>query len=211
MPRHFTYSPIPAGFPILLGAAAGLLLHFARQGSPAALPLGLFGDEEVMPPEPSNQHALTIPTDLLLAGWRGLFPAERMMLVCGRTTKAGLTATSIRDVTGPAASASHVAACPELLAKALMDFEMSGGRLVAWLHSHPGVGSLATHPSTVDKRQDADLRRDFGDRLVGLIATRDGHVRVWGSAVAEGTVAVQLEGRGIEPMEGEDHVYRLAL
>jgi proteasome lid subunit RPN8/RPN11 len=164
-----------------------------------------------LPEAEKADDRIIIPTDLMFAAWRQLFPAERMLVFGARQTKEGICVTSVSDVTEPRPSVAHVRACPERMATALIDFERTGAHLGVWVHSHPGEGSLATFPSDIDLNQDKDLRRHYSNQLIGIIAVRDGWLRVWGEAVKQARVRVQWSGRGIEPHPGEDHVYRLAL
>jgi proteasome lid subunit RPN8/RPN11 len=164
-----------------------------------------------LPPVEEEDDRIIIPTDLMFAAWRQLFPAERMLVFGARQTKRGVRITSLSDVTEPKPSAVHVRACPERMATSLIDFERTGAHLGVWVHSHPGEGSRATFPSEIDLNQDKDLRQHYSDRLIGIIAVRDGWLRVWGEAIRQGRVRVHWIGRGIEPHPGEAHVYRLTL
>ncbi len=208
MSGHFHYVPIPAPFPRMLNAAGRYLQERARP-VPCA-PLGLC-DETLEAATVTSVSEVVIPTDLLIAAWRQLFPAERMVFLSGHRLGQSTRLTSVRDVTGSTRSDAYVKACPNLLRESLLDFEAAGAPVAAWLHSHPGQGRGATHPSGIDWRQDAALRQDYGPRLVGLIATVDGWLRGWGQALADGTVHIRLEGRGISEVSGEPHVYRLAV
>ena len=172
-------------------------------------PLGLADTDNVPAEQPPPKTVL--PTDLLIASWRSLFPAERMMFLAGRRIGGAICATSVRDVTGSDRSRGHVTASPGILHEALMDWQAAGAHVIGWLHSHPGTGVSATYPSETDWRQDADLRSVFGDSLIGLIATHDGCLRVWGRAVTPDLDAATLfDGRGIAAAEASN-VFRLAL
>lgn len=206
MKTYPAYQPIPALVPQWLDAA-GCFLRERAQGIPER-PLGLISshaaDDEV--PQPT----LVVPTDLLIAAWRQLFPAERMLLIAGRRRGGVVYATSLRDVTGESRSVVYVKASAALLHEVFLDWEATGAHLVGWIHSHPGVGPLASQPSQIDHRQDRDLRASYGDRVVGLIVTQDGWLRVWGQAVDDRSVRLQLQGAGIAPAR-MCHVYRLAV
>jgi proteasome lid subunit RPN8/RPN11 len=158
-----------------------------------------------------DEHRIVIPTDLMFAAWRQLFPAERMFIFGARQTKRGIRATSLADVTEPRPSVVHVRACPEKMATTLIDLERTGAHFGVWVHSHPGEGSRATFPSVIDLNQEKDLRRHYSDRLIGIIAVRDGWLRVWGEAIKSDRVRVHWSGRGIEAHSGEAHVYRLTV
>jgi len=160
---------------------------------------------------PPAHGRVVIPTDLMFAAWRQLFPAERMLVFGGRTTRKGVRVSNLSDVTEPAPSAAHVRACPAKLATALMDLDRAGAHLAVWVHSHPGEGARATHPSATDLHQDRDLRRDYSARLVGIIVVRDGWLRLFGEAVDRRDSRVVWLGSGIEEVRGERHVYRLAI
>lgn len=170
-------------------------------------------------PSPKRSKRLTrtsppriiIPTDLLMAAWRQLFPAERMVIFGGRADGEDVLVTSYVDVTEPKPSAVHVRACPQRLAQALIDFERTGAHLALWLHSHPGEGPRATYASRIDRDQEESLRHHYSQRLVSLIAVRDGYVRVWGQAPAQGVVAVQFNGTGLETDPEDQNVHRLTL
>ena len=154
-------------------------------------------------------QAVFFPTDLMVTAWRQLFPAERMIVFGGRTTSLGVRITSATDVTEPRPSAVHVYACPERMTRTLMDFEHTGAHLAIWMHSHPGEGPRSTYPSATDLKQEKELRRHYSQRLVNIIAVRDGWLRLWGPAVENGVVKVQWLGDGIESQPGDTHVYRV--
>ncbi len=207
MCRRPTYTPMPTLRRRAL-QSAGMFLMRQSKGRPRLLRLDL---DRPTPKESAPALDLVVPTDLIIAAWRGLFPAERMTFLGGSKTGAQIRVSSSWDVTGANRSVVHVTASSALLARTLLDFEASGVRVAAWLHSHPGRGPTATHPSQIDWRQDADLRRDFGDCIVGFIATEDGYIRAWGHALSQGLVKLTFQGSSIEFIPGESHVYRLAL
>src|SRR5947208_3594305 len=92
-------------------------------------------------PAERDDRPIIIPTDLMFAAWRQLFPAERMIVFGARQSKRGVRVTSLSDVTEPRPSVVHVRACPERMATSLIDFERTGAHLGVWVHSHPGEGS----------------------------------------------------------------------
>lgn len=174
--------------------------------------------EPTAPAPPQTQHVslepgnrVVISTDLMFAAWRQLFPPERMVVFGGRSTQSGVSVTSLWDVTEPRPSSGHVRAAADKLGVALVDFERTDTHLAVWLHSHPGEGLRATHPSITDRNQDRDLRLNYSQRLVGAIAVRDGWLRLWGEAIDRGQAQVEWLGRGIEPVTGEPNVFRLSL
>ncbi|MFA5897627.1 MAG: hypothetical protein WC829_00805 [Hyphomicrobium sp.] len=154
---------------------------------------------------------MVIPTDLMFASWRQVFPAERMVVFGGRHTPAGVRVTSVADVTEAKPSAVHVRADSVRMTNSLIDFERTGAHFAVWMHSHPGQGPACTHPSDIDLNQERDLRRHYSDRLVNIIVVRDGYLRVWGQAINEGTVVVRWRGTGIIQHPGEPNVFRLDL
>jgi hypothetical protein len=157
------------------------------------------------------QPTVIVPTDLMFAAWRQVFPPERMVLFGGRKIAHGIQVTSVVDVTGPQASVAHVRACPALLAQGLRDFDRTGVHLAVWMHSHPGEGITATYPSSIDVTQERDLRRHYSDKLISVIAVRDGWLRVWGRAIEDATVSVGWSGQGIERHPEAPNVYRFKL
>lgn len=179
--------------------------------SPAITELGLRADAYRRTRRPASEPCVTIPTDLLFSAFRQLFPAERM-LVCGAIrSRHHIRLSSVVDVTEASPSPVHVRACPARLAQALIDFEHTGSHLALWLHSHPGTGALATHPSDIDLNQERQLREHYASHLLCAIATRDGHLRLWGHAIQSGLVSVRWRGRGVQPLRENSHVYKLDL
>jgi proteasome lid subunit RPN8/RPN11 len=138
-----------------------------------------------------------------------LCPPERMAVVAGVSIAPRLTrATAVFDVTAlDTASPVHVRADKGKMTEALISMEATGAQLVAWVHSHPGSGAVATHPSRVDRDQYADWRTDFPE-LTAAVVTQDRHVRFFGDAVTKGTTRISIEGPGVQRLE--EHVYRLA-
>ena len=161
--------------------------------------------------ELDSTSRLVIPTDLMFAGWRHLFPAERMLIFGGHKTARGIRVTSFSDVTESKPSAIRVRACPDRMARALIDFERTGAHLAVWMHSHPGEGPRSTHPSSIDLKQEDDFRQHYSDRLVCIIAVQDGWCRHWGQTIERGDVRIDWRGQGVDDHTGEPHVYRLKL
>lgn len=153
--------------------------------------------------------SVVIPTDLMLAAFRHLFPAERMVMLAGRRLGNRVTLTSFADVTERTPSAVHVRACPQKLAQALLDFERCGAHLALWLHSHPGTGALATHPSDIDRSQERLLRDHYSNQLLSAIAVADGHLRFWGGTPAD-RASLIWEGTGVYSCPHNHDVYKLA-
>ena len=199
------YTHIPAPLPRLADAVGRSLCEWAV--GPSDRPLGL--ERVVAEDRPEGQH-LVLHTDLIVGAWRQLFPAERMLIIGGRRQGARVHATSLRDVTGDNHSRAYVKASPVRLHEALMDWESTGAHVVAWIHSHPGMGPLASHPSDIDRRQDLEWSATYGNHVLGMIATQDGWLRLWGKAIERPDFHVDLQGRGIVRTEAS-HVYRLAV
>jgi len=207
--RRYCYMPMPTLRRCAMRSIGTRLLRRSRRADAAEfLELNLDTTE---PKESTLATELLIPADLIVAAWRSLFPAERMMLLGGSRSGEMTRVSSSWDVTGLDRSVVHVKASSTLLGRTLLDFEASGVHMLAWLHSHPGRSSMATHPSQIDWRQDADFRRDFGSRVVGFIVTEDGYLRAWGRALDEGSIKLTFEGSSVESIPGEAHVYRLAV
>ena len=160
---------------------------------------------------PSGAQRIVVPTDLMFAAFRQLFPAERMVIFGGRTSHEITRVTSVWDVTEASPSAAHVRAATEKLTTALLDFDRASAHWALWMHSHPGEGARATHPSSTDLAQDRDIRAHHSSNLVGIIAVRDGWLRLFGSALEGGHVQIVWRGRGIVSSPENPHVFRLTL
>jgi hypothetical protein len=158
-----------------------------------------------------GEHGRTcyVPAETLIPACRQLFPPERMGVLGGRWIAGRFLLTAMFDVTGRADHV-YVKADPAALGRALVAFDRAGVELAAWVHSHPGSGPAATTPSGIDRQQYANWTRDFGTRLVGFIAVRDGYVRAWGDAIDTGRVQLVILGDGVEGVEGHRHVYRVS-
>lgn len=151
---------------------------------------------------------ILVPTDVLFQAYAGLFPAERMMVTAGRRTDENANLSATFDVTGDH-HGGHVRADPQRLARALISMEFSGTYLAAWIHSHPGLGPSATHPSGTDVKQQSDWLRDYTPQLLGVIMVADGWLRFWGPAIERGQVELQFLGTGIQKGDSDEHVFRL--
>lgn len=200
------YAPIPALLPRVVEGIGRSLQEWATATPERPLRLLEYAAQSPV----SRDLQLRIHTDLIIAAWRQLFPAERMLLLGGRRQGDASQATSFRDVTGEKRSRAYVKASASLMHEALMDWEAAGAHVVAWIHSHPGSGPQATHPSEIDRHQDRDLSEAYGTRVLGVICTHDGWLRLWGDAIDRGRVHIQLVGRGLLRTE-QHNVYRLAI
>src|SRR5262245_14264983 len=154
-----------------------------------------------------EKRRVVITEDLLLECYNYLFPAERMLVVSGRRTGCTTRLTDIFDVTGDQ-SGGHVKANPGLLQKALIQMDQSDAFLAAWLHSHPGFGPTATHPSPIDLRQEQDWLAHYPN-LLNIIVVEDRWVRFWGTKLESGRIEVELLGRGVITENKHGNVYRL--
>jgi hypothetical protein len=161
--------------------------------------------------EQERRRTVLVPTDLILNAMPMLFPPERMLIASGRTVLGRMTLGSLYDVTssGPGTHRAHVEADPNLLGRALINFDLAGVELGAWIHSHPGHGPLATMPSSIDLAQYAAWTHDFSADLMCMIMTQDGFLRIWGCAFETGRLRVDFCGNGITTVGGHRNVYRL--
>lgn len=78
----------------------------------------------------------------------------------------------------------------------------SGHTLVALLHSHPGSGIDANHPSSVDLK--TQRLWEIGSRLVGGIWTRDGFLRWYAVNIA---FTIDIVGHHLERIDA--HLFKL--
>jgi hypothetical protein len=159
--------------------------------------------------ERPRQRKVVVSSELLFELQLSLFPAERMYVVAGRRRGATATLTAAFDVTGEFSGAS-VRAEPNLLGRALVAMELSGSYLAAWIHSHPGRGALATAPSSIDLRQQADWLRHYTPDLVSAIFVEDGWIRFWGPAVEAKRVELAVIGDGVLEEARDQHLWRLS-
>ncbi len=137
-----------------------------------------------------------------------LFPAERMVVGAGRRSTGTVTVDALFDVTG-IASPGGVKADPSLLGQALIAMSQSGTYFALWIHSHPGSGPGATHPSNIDLRQHADWLKNYSPDLVSAIMVADRYFRLWGTALETGAISVCITGDGVVPVSAREHIYKL--
>ena len=71
------------------------------------------------------------------------------------------------------------------------------------IHSHPGGGAAATCPSGIDKNHHRRLEVG-GYKALGIIMTRDGHVRFYTHKMS---FTVDVVGRDVDQID--DHVFKL--
>jgi hypothetical protein len=89
------------------------------------------------------------------------------------------------------------------LTAALSMLSDRGFVLQGTIHSHPGAGPGATHPSGIDRNHHRRLEVG-GYTALGIIMTRDGHLRFY---THEMPFEVQVVGRDVDQVER--HVFRL--
>jgi proteasome lid subunit RPN8/RPN11 len=186
-------------------------LYFARRSLLEGLRLISLADERLSKMDHIKIHQevvqIDVPSDLLLQCFQTLFPAERMAVVSGRRTSAGvITLGTLFDVTGVATS-GHVNANPDALARALIAMDRSGTFLAGWFHSHPGSGAINTRPSITDLNQYADWIKDFSDTLLGVIFVKDGCLRFWGTD--NRPIKVCIQGFGFEKEAKDERSYKI--
>lgn len=155
-----------------------------------------------------RRPVMKLPSAMMFQLRQSLFPAERMIVGAGRRSAGTVTVDALFDVTG-IASPGGVKADPNLLAQALIAMSQSGTYFALWIHSHPGSGPGATHPSSIDLRQHADWLKNYSPDLVSAIMVADRYVRFWGTALETGTISVSITGDGVSPASAREHVYKL--
>ena len=151
---------------------------------------------------------IVLPAAMLFQMRQSLFPAERMLVGAARNTGRTIQIEALFDVTGQA-STSGVKANPDRLGEALIAMAETETYFGLWVHSHPGMGAGATHPSGIDINQHADWLKDYSPDLVSAIIVKDRYVRFWGTAVESGKIALRVEGEGVECVSSLENIYRL--
>jgi len=167
------------------------------------------------PPTPELGHTetaatpvLELPSAMLFQLRQSLFPAERMIVGAGRRGDRAVRIDALFDVTG-VASAGGVKADPARMSQALRAMSVSGTYLALWVHSHPGHGPDATHPSMIDIRQHAIWLKNFSEDLVSAIMVADKYVRFWGTGLDLGKISISISGDGVVPASSAEHVYKM--
>jgi len=104
------------------------------------------------------------------------------------------------------AEQSAVSAVADQLAlkQALMEMDEWGHALYGLFHSHPGQGSLATRPSSIDLATHERYERRYP--LIGCIFVRDGHLRFFS---ATRPFSITISGTGVVPINEAEHVYQI--
>lgn len=151
---------------------------------------------------------MVLSSTMLFQLRQSLFPAERMIVGAARKTAGSIRIEALFDVTGEA-SPIGVKADADRLGQALIAMAETGTYFGLWVHSHPGTGAGATHPSGIDLNQHADWLKHYSADLVSAIMVKDRHVRFWGKAVEDGTITLRIEGARIQRISEAENVYRL--
>lgn len=151
---------------------------------------------------------MTISSTILYQLHHSLFPAERMLVGAGRKNGNDIEIDGVFDVTGKATS-GYVKADANRLARALIVMSETEKYFALWIHSHPGRGKGATHPSGTDTNQEAEWLKDYSPNLINAIVVEDGFVRFWGKAIEEKRVTLGITGTGIVKESENESVFRL--
>ena len=151
---------------------------------------------------------IVISSTLLYQLHHSLFPAERMLVGAGRRNGQNIEIDGIFDVTGKASS-GYVKADANRLARALIVMSETEKHFALWIHSHPGRGKGATHPSNTDLNQEAEWLKDYSPNLMNAILVEDRFIRFWGKALEEQRITVEVTGTGISKESEIESVYRL--
>jgi len=151
---------------------------------------------------------MIVSSTLLYQLHHSLFPAERMLVAAGRKNGLDIEIDGIFDVTGQATS-GYVKADANSLARALIVMSETDKHFALWIHSHPGRGKGATHPSDTDLKQEAEWLKDYSPNLVNAIIVEDRFIRFWGKALAEKRITVEVAGAGISRESETESIYRL--
>jgi len=91
------------------------------------------------------------------------------------------------------------------LADGLIELYEFGMKPLGLLHSHPGTGPGATHPSGTDLRTQSSLE-DAGAEIASAIFSRDGFIRFYGNG---GVPNVSVVGRKIHKID--ESLYQLEI
>lgn len=151
---------------------------------------------------------MVINSTLLFQLHHSLFPAERMLVGAGRKQNQIIEIEGIFDVTGRASS-GYVKADADLLGRALIVMSETDKYFALWIHSHPGRGAGATHPSGTDLNQEAEWLKDYSPNLVNAIVVEDRYIRFWGKALKEKRISVEIKGAGVRRVSNEEEIYQL--
>ena len=151
---------------------------------------------------------MRISSTLLFQLHHSLFPAERMLVGAGKQNGQTIEIDGIFDVTGQATS-GYVKADANRLARALIVMSETEKHFALWIHSHPGRGKGATHPSSTDTNQEAEWLKDYSPNLVNAIIVEDRFIRFWGRALDKKRITVKVTGTGIRRVSESEEIYQL--
>jgi hypothetical protein len=132
-------------------------------------------------------------------------PAEDMHFVTGCELGPVRVLERLIDFDKSERTAVGVAGKPDSTHQALIGLEAKGHRLTAWMHSHPGTGPGATHPSSTDLGHQRRLEQGRYP-AIGAIFCRDGCVRFFS---ADTPFRVEVFGAGVRRLD--ERVYQLDL
>jgi len=132
---------------------------------------------------------------------------ERLFLVTGQKHAPRRRALDLMSTVALSEqSAVGAVADPVALKQALSAMDSWGHALHGLFHSHPGLGVLATRPSSTDFETHERYERG-GVPLVGCIFVRDGTLRFFRSSSEPFTITIT--GTGIMPINEAEHVYKI--
>jgi len=151
---------------------------------------------------------MVISSTLLYQLHHSLFPAERMLVAGGRKNGQTIEIDGVFDVTGKATS-GYVKADATRLGRALIAMSETEKYFALWIHSHPGRGVGATHPSSTDFDQETEWLKNYSPNLVNAIMVEDGFVRFWGKAFKKKGIVVEIEGAGVRRVADAEGIYQL--
>lgn len=125
-------------------------------------------------------------------------PEEGMHFILGIEHEGVLIGTHIVPFPYQYRSVAGAAGVHQHTHKICIQAHETGHYAMALLHSHPGSGIDANHPSGTDRR--TQTLWEHGTRLLGGIWSRDGYLRWYTNDLA---FAVDVEGNQIERIEGD--------
>ncbi|MBM3796489.1 MAG: hypothetical protein FJW31_21045 [Acidobacteria bacterium] len=128
---------------------------------------------------------------------------EEFNFVTGICLPGNFIMTQLLEFEEAKRSYTGVTVDPKVTHEMLIRLEISGHRLLATFHSHPGNGVGSTYPSGIDQRFQNDLERG-GHVALMAIFSRDGYIRFHRE---HGEFVLTIFGDGIERIES--NVYRL--
>ena len=153
----------------------------------------------------SRSTHFTVSTVLLQEAYKKLTADrdEQFNFVTGVSLPGNHIMTQMLELKHTRRSFTGVQADPQHTHETLIRLEMSGHRLLAHFHSHPGGGPGSTFPSGIDDRFQNDLERGRHIALMGIF-NRDGYIRF---IRMKDEFTLTVFGDGIERIES--NVYKL--